>query len=97
MQKALKKRLFSTEKIKQSRKRLADAGKKTVKQLLAAKRDDLNMTPISIDTSIVETDTEMGMNYLPSFLIFVYFNCRLYFQLTELRQKINCQNLNRAM
>lgn len=48
MQKAIKKRLFSHEKIKQQiRKKRADETKKTVRELLRERREDLNMTTLS--------------------------------------------------
>ncbi|KAF2902219.1 hypothetical protein ILUMI_03966 [Ignelater luminosus] len=48
MQKAIKKRLFSHEKIKQQiRKKRADDTKKTVRELLRERREDLNMTTLS--------------------------------------------------
>lgn len=44
MQQAIKKKLFSQNKIQVKKRRLIDPLKKTVKELLREKREDLNMS-----------------------------------------------------
>lgn len=60
MQKAIKKRLFGHEKIKQQirKKRLDESSRKTVSELLKEKRMDLNMTVISSDQEVLEKKVE---------------------------------------
>uniref|UniRef100_A0A1Y1NBZ8 Ubinuclein middle domain-containing protein n=1 Tax=Photinus pyralis TaxID=7054 RepID=A0A1Y1NBZ8_PHOPY len=60
MQKAIKKRLFGHEKLKQQmrKKRLDDSAKKTVSQLLREKRIDLNMTVESVNEDPIEIEVE---------------------------------------